>query len=62
MFEWEEVLKQQLVSLISTVQWKKGDSDGWIWEGGHQNIYTVHLGYKVLGAFQSLPKYKWLKE
>ena len=62
MFEWEEVLRQQLVNLISSVEWKIGEPDGWVWERGNQNEYNAKLGYEVLLEDPYHPQYQWLKE
>ena len=61
MFEWEEELKQQLFNLFFNAQWKKGELDGWIWDGNGLGTYSVQLGYLVLQEQYHLPQCVWFK-
>jgi len=45
---WEEELKQQLLALLSTAQWKRDVPDGWVWDDNDLHTYSVQFGYKVL--------------
>lgn len=47
-FVWEEELKQQLLALLSTAQWKRDVPDGWVWDDNDLHTYSVQFGYKVL--------------
>jgi len=40
LFVWEQGLKRQLVSEISTMQWNKVALDVWCWMGGYESIHS----------------------
>ena len=61
LFESEEELKQQLTNLVTIVQWKKEESDGWIWDGKDSSTYSVQLGYKTLKEEHQSPQCEWFK-
>jgi len=34
------------MAVIKTALWKRGESDGWVWE--KDSVYTVRYGYNAL--------------
>ena len=56
-----EKLKQQLFNLVFNAQWKKGELDGWIWDGNGSSTYSDQLGYQVLQEEYHLPQCVWFK-
>ena len=62
MFVWEKELKQQLLALLSTAQWKRNVLDGWIWDEDDLHSYSVRSGYKILQDFTLFIDFAWFRE
>jgi len=62
MFVWEEELKQQFIAPLLTAQWKRGVSDGWIWDEDDLYTYSVRSRYKALQEFTLSPYHELFRE
>jgi len=47
-FEWGKLLEEQLLNLISSVQWSTEGCDKMVWLGNEKQEYSVKVGYSML--------------
>ena len=47
-FEWEKQLEEQLLNMISKVQWNMEGQDRPVWVGDDKYEYTIKSGYSIL--------------
>jgi len=53
-FAWEKCIEEQLLGMISKVQWNLEGKDRLIWVGNDDQDYTVKSGYMVLNKEDSM--------
>ena len=55
--------EQQLISILTTIQWKRSISNVWLWYEDDKKVYTVRSSYRVLndeGNFMGINIFKQL--